>query len=131
MSERTIVLKELPVMTDVNDPEAPNQIRVEVSYDLGGYSNWHNQEHVRGYLVRVVPECVTNRNGYQSRITHLFGKNSGLRYTIKPASRFSKKTLEKLALEPETHQAAQMVLNQVLSNSGLKLKDDRGLLLAA
>lgn len=87
-------------------------LRIELTYDLGGYNLFDYTKKPRGYYLVVTP--VTRQSGFES-----FTAFTGLRKCIKEVKRKSKGA--ELAAIKEAELVEKTMINHVLANNHLEL----------
>lgn len=87
-------------------------LRVELTYDLGGYNMFDYTEKPRGYYLVVTP--VTRQSGFES-----FTAFTGLRKCIKEVKRRSKSA--ELSAIKEAELVEKQMINHVLTTNKLEL----------
>lgn len=91
----------------VTIPKDPGfQISVYAAYSLGGYNHWSGRQDPRGYSVHIQAQEVevsTTDPSVKYLKTRLLD-GSGVRFFVEAASRFSVKTLERIAATAEQHE---------------------------
>lgn len=87
-------------------------LRVELTYDLGGYNLFDYTEKPRGYYLVVTP--VTRQSGFES-----FTAFTGLRRCVKEVKRKSKSA--ELAAIREAELVEKAMINHVLTTNKLEL----------
>ena len=101
--------KYIPVKT--ND-KGTTDLRVELTYDLGGYNMFDYTPKARGYYLVVTP--VTRQSGFES-----FTAFTGLRKCIKEVKRKSKGA--ELAAIKDAELVEKAMINHVLTTNKLEL----------
>ena len=89
------------------NPTGYTHLRVDFSYDLGGYNYFTGKQHPRGYYLTVMP--VSKGNGIES-VTAF----TGLNFVLKTVKRQSKRA------EDEAMQIAEETLRESLAKVLLK-----------
>ena len=82
----------IPLKTKIRDF---NELKVEVSYTLGGMNYFSGRTNPRGYKLYFKP--IYRNGGFESSIMMGSEKESGYYISIEEASRFSAKRLRELA----------------------------------
>lgn len=95
------------------------ELEVQLSYNLGGWNYFTGVKENRGYFTHASPVEVDRSDRHTSITYTAF---SGLKKNIKEASRYSEKTLLKLAVTPLPVLCAD-VITAVLSKNHLELAD--------
>ena len=84
----------IPLKTKIRDF---NELKLEVTYTLGGINYFSGRTNPRGYKIYFKP---VSRNGcFESSIMLGSGKESGYYISAEDANRFSAKRLQELALK--------------------------------
>jgi len=82
----------LPLKTKIRDF---NELKIEVSYTLGGHNYFTGSTNPRGYKMYFKP--ISRNAGMESSILLGSGKESGYYINIEASNRFSAKRLRELA----------------------------------
>lgn len=82
------------------------QIHVYAAYSLGGYNTWSGRQDPRGYSVHIQAQevVVSASDPGVKYITTRILDGSGVRFFVEAASRFSARTLERIAATAERHE---------------------------
>jgi hypothetical protein len=111
---RSIKLEDIPVK---GDPEI-NHIEVELRFEAGGYSHWHNQQTHKGYYVSVCGVKIMVRdNGVVSRARML---GEGYKMLLEGANRFGQKKLE--GLQQKARDEAKSIVDRLCIEKGLTIQ---------
>lgn len=80
-----------------------NELKIIVDYDKGGMNYFNGKQENRGYRIIVSPVTVTDYGGHKIESSVMMGKKweTGLKYFIEVANRYSRKRMEELAEEVE------------------------------
>jgi hypothetical protein len=95
-----------------------NELRIKLSYDIGGMNYFTAKSESRGLYLHSTPLMVNDgsETGYRSTIYRGF---SGVKKFVKEMSRFSAKTLNTFEISQEDY---DQVKNWVINKHGLKLE---------
>ncbi len=83
------------------DTIAASFLSVTVSYDKGGYNNWHHVEEKRGFYLHITTEGREFHADGTLRSTRISLFGSGVKKLLKEAARFSDKALANVQATPE------------------------------
>lgn len=76
-----------------------SELEVEIYYSLGGMNYFTGNVNPRGYYLSVTPVTFEDRGGFTSISCTLLGTYSGIKTLIEPATRFNKKTFDRVVSE--------------------------------
>lgn len=95
-----------------------NEVRINLSYDIGGMNYFTGTNQERGLYIHATPLMINDGTGtgYKSTIYRGF---SGIKKFLHPMKRFSGKTLNTFEVSPEDY---NQVKNWVINKHGLELE---------
>jgi hypothetical protein len=93
-----------------------NVVRVQLTYNKGGFNLWTYKEEERGLYLSVSPLRIEHGDGY---ITTSYTGFSGIKQLVKPLKRFSQKQLDTFEPEQET---IDTLVNHVISKNLLTIE---------
>lgn len=115
---RRIRLAELPTV-EQPDREKTQVISISVSFNAGGINYATYKKEPKGYNLHVQLQSISRSRGFVVREFTLF--TGGLKAHLEDATRYSEKTLRKLADGALDSDLCRRVVAQVCENTGVTL----------
>ncbi|MAD75951.1 MAG: hypothetical protein CML20_14385 [Rheinheimera sp.] len=113
MNNRRRLIEQL----EVTGNPTVNTIEIELYYNAGGMNYFNYKVEKRGYYVSVTPYKISQDGHFKTKEYSAF---SGIKTLVEEASRFGKKKLDSITIDPDTR---ERLLAHVVQNSGLEIKE--------